>query len=96
MREKPCPFCGCEMCSYNKSPTKNGALFWIECDACGARTRPIFSNDPEECDGSIALHAWNHRVSDIQESISTTATRLADVAFFLMDTLRRDRYHDDG
>lgn len=52
-----CPFCGGPASLHESSAEFNEDMAWVECNRCGARTRPHFGPDRAAC----AVAAWNQR-----------------------------------
>ena len=70
---KKCPFCGSDnssiygrVCTSKASYHSTYAIYWVECDICGARTKGFSESGAKELDwDSIAVSrardAWERR-----------------------------------
>ncbi|MFC6349802.1 Lar family restriction alleviation protein [Stenotrophomonas sp. CW117] len=59
---KPCPFCGCDFLSLNRT---DYGTFWVNCPDCLACTGGVLLDD--KTSRAEAIAAWNRRsLSDIQ------------------------------
>lgn len=63
---KPCPFCGCHAASLTQRDARYGLIVYVECQICGARTKPVGTKEDSGDDWDTpacysAAKLWNTR-----------------------------------